>query len=198
MPRGVYYSPDFRTGCGGAALAGPPGSPGEVDADVEVEVLVEEVLEFAAFDDPEPVVAGGEGLAFGADPCGGDEDSGCGAFFLDGAGQGADVVSGDASMPGRARGRWADPVTRLPGPKVTIPAGMTVAATTAAAALVEAVACTTRRRRARRATSSKLTPGALGAAAWCSSLLSRSSTRVTADLLLLEYSTQLRTATQPR
>jgi hypothetical protein len=54
------------------------------------------VLEFAAFDDPEPVVAGGEGLAFGADPCGGDEDSGCGAFFLDGAGQGADIVGGDA------------------------------------------------------------------------------------------------------
>src|SRR6266702_6595403 len=77
----------------------------------------------------------------------------------------------------------------------------TTATASAAAALVEAVACTTRRRRARRATSSKLTFRALGAAAWCSSSLSRSSTRVTADLLLLlllEYSTQLRAATQPR
>src|SRR5260370_1789950 len=72
------------------------------------------------------------------------------------------------------------------------------AATTAAAALADAVARTTRRRRARRVTSSKLTPGALGAAAWCSSSLSRSSTRVTADLLLLEYATQLGSATQPR
>ncbi len=34
----------------------------EVDADVEVEVFSEEVLEFAAFDDPQPVVAGSEGL----------------------------------------------------------------------------------------------------------------------------------------
>ena len=72
------------------------GAAGEVDADVEVQVLGEEVLEFAAFDDPQPVVAGGEGFGFRADPCCGDQDAGCGAFFFDGSGQGADVVGGDA------------------------------------------------------------------------------------------------------
>lgn len=34
----------------------------EVYAGIQVELLSEEVLEFAAFDDPQPVVAGGEGL----------------------------------------------------------------------------------------------------------------------------------------
>jgi hypothetical protein len=45
----------------GVGLRFAPGWPSEVDADVEIEVLGEEVLEFAAFDDPQPVVAGGEG-----------------------------------------------------------------------------------------------------------------------------------------
>jgi hypothetical protein len=74
MPQAVYYSPSFEVAAG-VPLPRSSGSAGEVDKDVEVEVLVEQVLEFAAFDDPEPVVADGEGLAFGADPCGGDEDS---------------------------------------------------------------------------------------------------------------------------
>jgi hypothetical protein len=52
-------------------LGCPAGPAAEVDADVEVKVFGEEVLEFAAFDDPQPVVAGGEGLGFCADPgCG--------------------------------------------------------------------------------------------------------------------------------
>jgi hypothetical protein len=36
----------------------------EVDADVEVQVLGQQVLEFAAFDDAQPVVAGREGFGF--------------------------------------------------------------------------------------------------------------------------------------
>ena len=54
-------------------LAGAPGSACQVDADVHVQVLDEEVLELATFDDPQPVVAGRECLGPGADPCGGDE-----------------------------------------------------------------------------------------------------------------------------
>jgi hypothetical protein len=44
----------------GAAL----WAAGQVDADVEFEVLGEQVLEFAAFNDGQPVVAGGEGFWF--------------------------------------------------------------------------------------------------------------------------------------
>jgi hypothetical protein len=54
-------------------------SAGEVDADVETELLAEQVLKLATFDDTEPVVADGERPAFRADPCHGDEDSGRGA-----------------------------------------------------------------------------------------------------------------------
>ena len=57
----------------------------------------EGMLEFAASADPEPVVAGGEGFGFRADPCGGDKHSGGGPFFFHGPGLGADVVGGDAS-----------------------------------------------------------------------------------------------------
>jgi hypothetical protein len=40
----------------------------------------QELFEFAAFDDPQCVVAGREGLGFCADPCRGGEDSGCCSF----------------------------------------------------------------------------------------------------------------------
>jgi hypothetical protein len=83
MPRGARS----RGGAGsvslwrrGMWLAGTPGATGQVDADVEVEVLDEQVLELAASDDGQPVVPGCEDLRFWADPCGGDEDSGCSAF----------------------------------------------------------------------------------------------------------------------
>ena len=58
MPRGVYYSPGFEMAAGGAALARPPRSVGEVDADVEVEVLGQQVLEFAPFDAMRAVATG--------------------------------------------------------------------------------------------------------------------------------------------
>src|ERR1035438_943415 len=45
-------------------LSGAPGAAGQLDADVEVQVLGEQVLEFAAFDDGEPVVTGREGFGF--------------------------------------------------------------------------------------------------------------------------------------
>ena len=47
--------------CFGEGLRFGSGWPTEVDVDVQVEVLGEEVLEFT-LDDPEPVVACGEGL----------------------------------------------------------------------------------------------------------------------------------------
>ena len=61
-------------------LCGTSGSVGEVDADEQVEVFRQEVLEFAAFYDPESVVAGCESLGFWADPRRGDEHSGCCPF----------------------------------------------------------------------------------------------------------------------
>jgi hypothetical protein len=56
------------------------GGRAGVDADVQVEVLGEEVLEFAAFDDLQPVIACGEGLGFRAGSRGGHQDAGGGAF----------------------------------------------------------------------------------------------------------------------
>ena len=54
-------------------LGGSPRSPGEVNTDVQVEVFGQEMLEFAAFNDAQPVVADREGLGLGADPRGGDK-----------------------------------------------------------------------------------------------------------------------------
>src|ERR1022692_5104959 len=92
LPRGAR--PDTRAGsvpswgrC--VRLSGAPGAAGQVDADVEVQVLGEQVLEFAAFDDGEPVVTGREGFGFRADPCGGYEHAGCCPFFFHRPGQGA-------------------------------------------------------------------------------------------------------------
>ena len=90
----------------------PPMRSAEVDAYVQVEVLGQEVFEFAAFDDPQSVVADGEGFSFGADPGRGDQDAAVGPFFFDRPGQGADVVGGDAlAVPRRSRARtgsWVD------------------------------------------------------------------------------------------
>jgi len=60
-----------------------------------MKVFLEQVFELAAFNNSEPVVAGGKGLALGPDPCGRNENAGCCALLLHGAGQGADVVGRD-------------------------------------------------------------------------------------------------------
>ena len=52
-------------------------------------------FEFTALDERQPVVAGGEGLSFCADPCSGDQDAG-GDPFLPRPGEGAHVVGRDA------------------------------------------------------------------------------------------------------
>jgi hypothetical protein len=87
---------DLSPFASGAWLGGAPGAAGQVDADVEVQVLGQQVLEFAAFDDAQPVVAGGEGFSFRAYPCGGDEDSGGRPLFFYRPRQGAYVVGGHA------------------------------------------------------------------------------------------------------
>jgi hypothetical protein len=53
----------------------------EFDADVQVEVLGEEILEFAAIDDPQSVATGCKGLGFCADPSGGEQDASGGTLF---------------------------------------------------------------------------------------------------------------------
>jgi hypothetical protein len=74
----------------------PPTWSADVDADVQVKIFGEEMLEFAAFDDAQPVVTRGEGLGFCADPGRGDQDAAVRPFFVHRPGEGADVIGGHA------------------------------------------------------------------------------------------------------
>ena len=67
----------------GGGLGSSPGPTGKINADVQLQMLGEEMLELSSFDDPQSVVAGSEGLGFRADPRRGNQDAGCRAFLLD-------------------------------------------------------------------------------------------------------------------